>query len=945
MERVENLEIEAKNGKYVISFGHNRNVLKIVPKLSGKCADIKVEYAQNGIVSELVLLDEMSWDGNNEIFFKPGLPIAASHLYISVSGDAELLDAEIFEIPDVDSAECYPAVRDIDLGKNYYLDTVTVFTPTEGYTQYTVYTSMNGRDFEELARKTSKDKCDPEVGEVYNACGKEARIIRVFIEYNSDDVRAVLDDVRFTGRESETEVQGRPQICVEKFEDSEFNVGITKEDTYDEVYGIIERRVGGGYTSWFTLELAENPKGNGCDYFELSDASGRIRVKGSTGVALAVGINYYLKYFCNVNISQVGDQTKMPTVPVKIGAPIFRETPAKLRYAYNYCTLSYSMAFWGEEEWRYELDWLALSGVNLVLDLTAQEEVWRRFLGSLGYSRDEIKRYIAGPAYYAWAYMANLSGFGGPVHDSWFEERTHLARKNQLIMRKLGMRPVLQGYSGMVPSDITVHDPNCEIIRQGMWCSFKRPDMLKTTSQTFRKYAERFYQAQREVYGDVGGFYAIDPFHEGGITAGLSEREVAREVLSAMCCADPDAIWVIQSWQGNPKSELLAGLEDVEDGRAHALVIDLYGEKTPHYNDGCEGNPSYGYRSEFDNTPWIFGIINNFGGRLGMHGFLDNIAREIPNVFKSCKHVAGIGIVPEATYNNPVVYDFFFESVWQKAADDVGEINIDEWLMGYSRRRYGKKSKSAEDAWSILKNTVYRAECNQLGQGAPESVVNARPELSLNAASTWGNSVISYEKGELKRAAALLLEDYDNLKESDGYIYDVVTVLQQVLSNEAQDIHKNMAEAFESGDVAGFEKYAKEFLDVADMMDMVTGANQYYMLGRWVNQARRLAENADDFTKRLYEMNAKALITTWGSYNQSEIGLLHDYSNRQWSGLISDFYKPRWEKWIKARLSELRGDAYEKDIDWFSWEWEWVRKDTSYPDEPEMVELNKLRIC
>ena len=87
----------------------------------------------------------------------------------------------------------------------------------------------------------------------------------------------------------------------------------------------------------------------------------------------------------------------------------------------------------------------------MVLDATAQEEVWRRFLGKLGYEHEDIKDYIAGPAYYAWAYMANLSGFGGPVHDSWFEERTELARENQLIMRKLGMQPVLQGYSGMVP--------------------------------------------------------------------------------------------------------------------------------------------------------------------------------------------------------------------------------------------------------------------------------------------------------------------------------------------------------------------------------------------------------------------------------------------------------------------------------------------------------------
>ena len=33
-------------------------------------------------------------------------------------------------------------------------------------------------------------------------------------------------------------------------------------------------------------------------------------------------------------------------------------------------TLSYSMAFWGETEWRNELDWLALNGVNVVLDVT-----------------------------------------------------------------------------------------------------------------------------------------------------------------------------------------------------------------------------------------------------------------------------------------------------------------------------------------------------------------------------------------------------------------------------------------------------------------------------------------------------------------------------------------------------------------------------------------------
>ena len=114
--------------------------------------------------------------------------------------------------------------------------------------------------------------------------------------------------------------------------------------------------------------------------------------------------------------------------------------------------------------------------------------------------------------------MANLSGFGGPVHDSWFVERTELARKNQLAMRKLGMEPCLQGYSGMLPTDIRDYDANANIIAQGNWCSFQRPAMLRTTDAKFDEYAALFYECQKEVYGDVSNYYATDPFHEGGIT-------------------------------------------------------------------------------------------------------------------------------------------------------------------------------------------------------------------------------------------------------------------------------------------------------------------------------------------------------------------------------------------------------------------------------------------
>lgn len=835
----------------------------------------------------------------------------------------------------------YPFYKDINLKENYYLDTVSVFTSCEGYYHYTVYTSMNGRDFDLLATKTSNDSCNAVTGDVYKANRREARIIRVYMEYNSEAAEAVIEKVLFSGRKSHTPIVGRPEIQIEDFEKSKYNIELCKKDTYEEVCGIIERRLGGEYKAWFNFKIEDNPvEGHTYDYFSLEDEDGKICITGNSGVSLAMGLNYYLKYYCKVNISQVGDQVRMPSAVAPVEQTVFKETKARVRYAYNYCTLSYSMAFWGKKEWRDELDWLALNGVNVVLDATAQEEVWRRFLSSIGYSYDEIKKYIAGPAYYAWAYMANLYGFGGPIHDSWFEDRTELARENHLIMRKIGITPVLQGYSGMVPVDILKHDKSAEVIPQGTWNSFERPSMLKTTSDLFGKYAEKFYQAQKEVYGAYSNYFAADPFHEGGITDGMCVRNIATEVLKAMLKANPNAVWVIQSWGRNPSSELLSGLAEIENGKEHALILDLYAEKKPNYHKGGVGNNSFGYTKEFDHTPWVFCMLNNFGGRLGLHGHLDNLAQWLPQVFNSCEKIAGIGITPEASANNPVLYDFLFESIWQDdAAKKIQVADIGKWLGMYAERRYGAESVPAQKAWDILKETVYKAEFNGLGEGAPETVVNARPSMRIQAASTWGNAVISYDKSKLKQAAELLLEDYELLKESDGYIYDLTTVLQQVLSNAAQDYYDEMIYLYKKSDACGFERCSNKFLSIIDDMECITSGNPYYLLGRWLNQAKALAEDKDDFTKKLYEFNAKALITTWGAYNQSEAGMLHDYSNRQWSGLIRDFYKPRWKRWITARKHELKKEPYEKDINWFEWEWQWVREVKEYPAVPETINL------
>lgn len=829
----------------------------------------------------------------------------------------------------------YPAYAQIDLEGCFHLTKVVVHTPAQGASLFDVYASLDGVDFTRIAQKMEELPCPPE-GEAFEVdC--EARFLRVRVTYNSASDGAILCGIEAYGEPSGQACEPAAFVPPADFEQSAYHVPITQEDTLREVRELIAYTVGEARADWFTLRLAENERKPGRDYFILSNETGKIAITGRTGVCLAVGFHHYLKYFCNAHVSQMSMQVNLPEAPVPVGEIVRRETPFQTRYSYNYCTLSYTMAFWGEAQWKRELYWLAMNGVNLVLDITAQEEVWRRFLGALGYSHMECKDFIAGPAYYAWAYMANISGFGGPVHDNWFAARTRLARRNHLMMRRLGMQPVLQGYSGMAPSDINQKVPDAKVISQGLWNGFPRPAMLKTTTDAYRRLAQLFYRCQREVFGDVSHYYATDPFHEGGRNGGMSPKKMARFVLDEMLKNDPESVWVIQSWGENPSKSLLQGLRGRKE---HALVLDLYAEARPHWETWAGG--------EFDNTPWLWCMLNNFGGRMGLNGHMDTVASEVARAANTAKCMAGIGITPEATFSNPVLFDLFFETVWSDTPEHLPPIEPDMWLAQYVRRRYGAESEAAMESFRLLRKTVYNPSLNHNGEGAPESVVNARPAFEIRSASSWGTAVIGYDKHEFERAVRLLLEDYDVLKQSDGYLFDLADCLKQVLSNTAQEYHHTMVQAYREKNLTVFDDYSARFFQLISLTEQVLGTRREFLLGTWLRGAQKLAEEADDFTRDLYEFNARALITTWGAIRQANEGGLRDYSNKQWAGLTHDFYRPRWEKWIALRRAELTGgqkdrrSEKEQAEDWFHMEWKWVLGRNPYPAEVNGLDLKEL---
>lgn len=822
----------------------------------------------------------------------------------------------------------YPANVDIDLESIYTIKSVKVYFPVDQNVVFDIYGSNDGLNYKFINHEDI---------EITNDNGYEILIddeqlsfLRLNVLYNSGSDTVKVKQIRVFG----DYLKRRDDIPVFKFlVDKDFS---SKEMSMQQALkGIINRRIGAEYIYWFEFVLDERED----NYFKLENDNERIKIIGSTGVNIAAGLNYYLKYFCQVNISQqgMGDRIVMPTQIVKLDKTIEKKSTAKYIYSYNYTTFSYTMAFWKEDEWQAELDWLALNGVNLVLDPIGQEAVWALFLRELGYIDREIQRQVSFSTYSAWQWMGNISGVGGPVSLDWINDRTKLAHRNHQFMKALGMNPIYRAYGGLLPDDLNSKQKNLDIIVQGQWCSFHRPDMLKTSGRDYQKLSKMFYQIQESVLGKITHFYSVDPFHEGGIMGDMTAEDVSKNLMLNLLDYDDKAIWIIQSWQENPTPGLLKGIENSK--KEHALVLDLYAEKSPQW---IKENPKYHGGKEFSNTPWLFCMLNNFGGRMGLGGHLSDLRESYERALNDSQNLKGIGITPEASLNNPILYDYFFELVWTDN-ENRSDNNIDEWLGKYARRRYGQ-SKKAVESLAIQLKTVYRSEFNNLGQGAPESVINARPSNCIQAASTWGNAVIEYSKKDLINALEKLFFDFDVLQNSEGYRFDLVSLTMQVISNYSQDVLGMLNKDIDEKNIQKFLRDGQVFKKMIELVNQVENEISIYRLKTWENQANSVVKEFDDFTKKRSRIDARAIVTTWGSIKQSNSGGLHDYSNRQWSGLTDGLYAKRWEKWLSEQEDKLKGKTVNvyQDHDWFKMEWDWVieknkdevnsRKDISLKD-------------
>jgi alpha-N-acetylglucosaminidase len=666
------------------------------------------------------------------------------------------------------------------------------------------------------------------------------------------------------------------------------------------------------------FRLESIPTVNGCDVFEIDSRDGLVVLRGSSGVAICSALNWYLKYLCGCHISWNGDQLNLPEPLPLPPHPVRIVSRFRFRANFNYCTFGYTMAWWDWPRWEREIDWMALNGVNLPLAATGQEAVWMNTLRQFGMTDEQIRAFLVGPAFSPWQWMANIDHYAGPMPQHWIESHVELGRQILQRERELGMTPILQGFSGFVPVELKEHYPSAAIRQKPSWCDFPGTWQLDPLDPLFAQMGQRFVEEQTKLFG-TDHLYAADPFHESAPPRDDPDYlpAVAKVVYGAMATADPQAVWVMQSWSLRP-----ALAKNVPTDRL--LVLDIDGRRWKD-NDSFWGHP------------WVWGFINNFGGRTQLGGPLHDVGTEPAQLSNEHANLSGLGAFSEGTINNPVLYDLQFEMAWRDKP-----LDIDAWVSDYTVRRYGRRSASSAAAWRALADTVYG------NHALSESIICCRPALSIPHGSFAGIGV-SYDPPRLIGAWRELLTGADQLKTSSPYRYDVVDVGRQVLANAAIPIHQRMADAFHRGDRPAFHAAAQQMFQLIQDMDRLVGSRPEFLLGSWLKSAR--SWGVDDPERDLYEWNARMLLTQWGPANHP--GPLPDYAWREWSGLLNGFYLPRWRMFVDFLDHKLQaGEPYDESKlkmvgdrptydsnqlyqEMYRFERSWISGHNEYPDQPQ----------
>lgn len=673
----------------------------------------------------------------------------------------------------------------------------------------------------------------------------------------------------------------------------------------EAVREMVRRIAGDAYAD--KLRFIQIPaKKAGMDSFRISDADdGGILIEATSGVAAASAFKWYLENRCGSYVGPLTRRLNFPESPPK-ATEHSDESVCLYRYFLNYCTFGYTLAFWKWEQWQDLLDWMMLAGYNLVLNPIGNESVWIRILCENGYSEKQAENFLCSPVFYPWQCMINIESWAGAAPKHWYEDRIKLSRKINDYLRSFGAGIMLPGYCGMVPADFKEHFPDSNPLNQGLWCDMKRPSIILPTNPNFERIAESYYRHQKDLFGGDINYFSTDPFHEGGNSAGIELADYARKCLKYMKTVSEEPVWFLQGWQSNPLREMLRALSP-----SNVLIGNL--RSTDVFDGG----------DDFADYPWLYCCVNNFGGQRNIHGNMNKMLKQAFEVVTDDRYTCvGIGIIPEGIEHDEILFDVFAAySIHNKI------LSPDEWLKKQLIIRYGTCPDHTFEAWKIMRDEIYIGDTEKV---ARESALLSRPSLTVTRVSSFSPNEFSYDIERLFEVFRLLMQDFGKIDVSEPYRLDIVDIARQSLAYRGWKYIEGIQNSYRCGDDVLFERNVDMLMALYDAMEKLLCCDRHTMLGSWLELAK--ANGTTPAEKAYFEFLARTLITVWG--DRAGATTLFDYAAREWSGMIEDYYRPRWQSYINILRRSLMEGKEPMEYNRYDAEYFFTTLSDEYPTVP-----------
>lgn len=163
-----------------------------------------------------------------------------------------------------------------------------------------------------------------------------------------------------------------------------------------------------------------------------------------------------------------------------------------------------------------------MSGINLFLASTGQEEIQYKVLTQFGLSDIDIRSWFNGPAFLTWSRISNEYGndIAGPLPRSWMKSQHALQLKIVKRYRSLGMSGQLPGFQGNVPIQFKAVHADTNITQQG------DTGWMDSLDPFYAKIADIWMKTMLADFG-TDHWYQLDGYFNGGTAPWLAAAGAA----------------------------------------------------------------------------------------------------------------------------------------------------------------------------------------------------------------------------------------------------------------------------------------------------------------------------------------------------------------------------------------------------------------------------------